>query len=463
MMTDDMRQITVGRDDTLWKIAQRNGFTVEQVAAANPQLKDVDELQVGQHLYLPRGEFSYTLRFINLQNAPPVGIRFQVLIGKRSVAAGSVSQDANEASFEVSDGDMLTLKAQGKGDAALFPVLHIPVERTKPVIVVRINTAKFTSKTQPHPVAPTVPAPKPTTPSRPAPPPRPDEIDQGLPTKPSKNSASQPEHQIVPGECACDMDLTIDQLAAIFPSRKKADLEIFLSPINSMLSSYGINTCLRKSHALAQIGHESGALRYLAEILPKGKKEAEVYDGYKGRGLIQLTWKTNYEKYGNYKKVNFLDANKIKLESIEYGTDSAGWFLCHGKGTDLNKEADRNDLLLISARVNGGYNGLDDRIAIFKRAHKALLAPACKTPGNRSAVYLPFEKSTLYGETGAVFGWAWWHDAGNKLTGVEKDGAVAKSAYARFLVLNTTNKLKKPRFNFETVAAMVKYATDKSQ
>lgn len=401
----------------------------------------------------------------------PVGISYQVLNGEKLLAAGRISDGNNEVSFDVSDDQTLNLRAKGKGDAVFKTVLRIPVKREDPVVVVRINTAKFQSKTHAHPLTddssknlqqPIFPGPN-SHPATLGVPPGEQQFDQGLQSIRTHNFKKQPEHQIVPGECACDKDLTIDQLAAIFPSRKKSDLEKFLTAINSMLSSYSINTCLRKSHALAQIGHESGSLRYLVEVLPKGKREADVYDGYMGRGLIQLTLKANYKKYGDFKGLDFLGNNKFKLETIEYATDSAGWFWVYGKGIDLNLEADRNDLLMVSARVNGGYNGLDDRIAIFKRSHKALLVPACKISANRSANYLPFESSKLYDEAGAVFGWAWWHDSSNKLTGVQKDGKVAEDYYARFLLLNNARPLKKPRFNFDSVAAMVKYATGKAQ
>ena len=44
--------------------------------------------------------------------------------------------------------------------------------------------------------------------------------------------------------------------------------------------------------------HESGEYKFLEEILPKGVQEKDVYDGYKGRGIMQLTWFHNYKGYG---------------------------------------------------------------------------------------------------------------------------------------------------------------------
>ncbi len=44
-----------------------------------------------------------------------------------------------------------------------------------------------------------------------------------------------------------------------------------------------------------------------------GKSESEVYDGYKGRGLMQITYKSNYEGYGKAINENFLGANKVRI------------------------------------------------------------------------------------------------------------------------------------------------------
>ena len=74
-----------------------------------------------------------------------------------------------------------------------------------------------------------------------------------------------------------------------------------------VLDDYGINTKLRISHFLAQIAHESAHFRTLEEYASgaayEGRKDlGNVYKGdgrrYKGRGVIQLTGRANYRKYG---------------------------------------------------------------------------------------------------------------------------------------------------------------------
>lgn len=473
MTTEHLREVPVERNDTLWKIAHRNRVSVKQIAEVNPQIKDLDKLDIGQKIKIPGNDIGFTLRFVNLLNQPPVGIRYKVLAGKRELVTGKVTAADNETSFGARDGEVLTLMAQRKGVTELVPVAQIPVRRRHPVMIVRINSAKIPSKTEPHPKTPPAPpkaapkpaapppaakppapapAPKPAAPApaakppapapaaKPAPKPAPPakKVDQGVPNTPAKNNKTEPEHQIVPGDCACGKDLTIDQLAAIFPSKKKPHLEKFRPHINSMFKRYKVDSCLRKSHLLAQMGHESGSFQYMAELVSDAVAD-EKYGGYKGRGLIQLTFKDTYKKYGEHVGVDFLGANKTKLESIEYATDSAGWFWCYGKKVDMNEWADKNDLLQITAKVNGAFNGYDDRVNIFRRAHKALAAPACKTPGNRSPVFLPFEQSLVYQNAGSAFGWAYWHDPASSKHGTPKNLAIAKAAYKRFLDLHKVN------------------------
>lgn len=288
-----------------------------------------------------------------------------------------------------------------------------------------------------------------------------------------QRAAQQPALPVAPGQgaagpeaparaCACRRDLSIDELAAIFPSRSKGQLTPFLAPINAMMEAYHIDTCLRKVHALAQIGHESGSLRYVAEILRAGKTEQGAYGGYKGRGLIQITFEANYRAYGAYKGMDFLGDNRLKLETPEYAADSAGWFWNHGAAYPLSPFADKNDLILISAAINGGFNGFDDRAAIFARAHKALKATNCAMMNNRSPNYLRFDQSSAYDMRDMAFAWGFWSDPKTNRQGLSKDGTASKAGYRRFLELIETDPGKRPRYGFATTSAMTQHAKERS-
>ena len=147
------------------------------------------------------------------------------------------------------------------------------------------------------------------------------------------------------------------------------------------------STRLRMAAFLAQIGHESGQLLYVRELgsnqylskydtgsLAKRLGNTPEADGdgqkYRGRGLIQVTGRANYEACS---EALFSDARLLNtpelLEIPVYAALSAGWFW-HRAG--LNTLADQGDFLTITKRINGGTNGLADREALYERALKVL-------------------------------------------------------------------------------------------
>jgi putative chitinase len=143
------------------------------------------------------------------------------------------------------------------------------------------------------------------------------------------------------------------------------------------MEEYGINTNLRIAHFLAQLAHESDHFRTLEEYASgsayEGRKDLGNIrrgDGrrYKGRGPIQLTGRANYEKYGNILGYDLIE-NPELAETPEVGVKIA----CeYWKEKNLNVWADRNDIKTITRRINGGYNGLSSREAMFSRAIKAI-------------------------------------------------------------------------------------------
>lgn len=146
---------------------------------------------------------------------------------------------------------------------------------------------------------------------------------------------------------------------------------------------FDINTPLRWSHFLAQIAHESAELRYSEEIasgkaydtgklaVRLGNTPQADGDGqkYKGRGLIQITGRANYEAYKKY--CGFDVVTKPQLLAQPVGAiRSAMWFW---KTKGLNELADRDEFTVITKRINGGTNGIEDRRKYLARAKKILV------------------------------------------------------------------------------------------
>lgn len=169
--------------------------------------------------------------------------------------------------------------------------------------------------------------------------------------------------------------LTLDKLIACMPySGDRAP--IFLECLNTAMSEFSIDSLLRQAMFLAQVAHESGSLRYTREIASGADYEGRldlgnnaVGDGkkYVGRGLIQVTGKTN--------TLRCLTALGRKLDDLAYletpmgGSRSAAWFW-YANG--LNGPADQGLFYTVSKKINGGTNGLDDRINHYVKCRKAL-------------------------------------------------------------------------------------------
>jgi putative chitinase len=156
---------------------------------------------------------------------------------------------------------------------------------------------------------------------------------------------------------------------------------VWLPYIESAMDEFYIDLPARKAAFLAQIGHESGGLRYTIEIWGptpaqsryEGRKDlgnTEPGDGfrYRGRGLIQTTGRNNYFRTGQALGVDLIDKPEL-LSTADLAARSAGWFW---RINDLNKLADEGDFVKITKRINGGTNGLDDRLALYEAAKTAL-------------------------------------------------------------------------------------------
>lgn len=158
----------------------------------------------------------------------------------------------------------------------------------------------------------------------------------------------------------------------------KARIDTFLPIINQYMEEFGINTRLRICHFIAQIAHESGELRYTEEIASgaayEGRKDlgnTQKGDGvrFKGRGLIQLTGHNNYKAYNDYLVRNGMKVDLLKTPELLAkplgATKSAMWFW---NTHNLNAYADRDDILTITRKINGGTNGLTQRKLYYQRA-----------------------------------------------------------------------------------------------
>jgi putative chitinase len=91
---------------------------------------------------------------------------------------------------------------------------------------------------------------------------------------------------------------------------------------------------------------------------------------YRGKGLIQLTGKDNYQRFSDATGVDAV-GNPELLAEPEMAALSAGWFW---STNGLNALADSKDVLAMTKRINGGTHGLDDRQAKYAKVTESMLA-----------------------------------------------------------------------------------------
>ena len=172
-------------------------------------------------------------------------------------------------------------------------------------------------------------------------------------------------------------NLTKDQLKKIMPGIPDAKFDLYFPLLTKAMSEFEINNACRASAFLAQLAHESGQLRYMEEIHDgsnyEGRKDlgnTEPGDGkrYKGRGPIQLTGRINYRLFGKELGLD-LEDEPLLAAKPEVGFRIAG---CYWRRKGLNPLADACEFKEITRKINGGYNGLDDRIKYYNRAKEVL-------------------------------------------------------------------------------------------
>lgn len=156
--------------------------------------------------------------------------------------------------------------------------------------------------------------------------------------------------------------------------------DIYLPWLRQFTEQYGINTPLRMAYFLATVAVESGELKYSEEIASgaayEGRKDlgnTQLGDGvrFKGRGLIQLTGRTNYTAYSKHVGYDFYStvARAKGVAQPGNAVRSACWFWqTHG----LNELADQDNAQAVRKRVNGGLNGFAQFQTYLKRAKTSL-------------------------------------------------------------------------------------------
>ena len=165
-------------------------------------------------------------------------------------------------------------------------------------------------------------------------------------------------------------------LVAIGVAPKTA--ELYLAPLNAAMEEFGITTGERPAMFLAQVGHESGAFRYTSELWGPTKQQLRYDDGgslaralgnppgegftWRGHGLIQVTGYYNHKKVAEHFKIPISDIAAWLTQPAGACRSAAHFWATHG----CNELADSFDIVGLTKRINGGYNGLAERTRLYQ-------------------------------------------------------------------------------------------------
>ncbi|AJD82926.1 putative chitinase [Achromobacter phage JWF] len=168
------------------------------------------------------------------------------------------------------------------------------------------------------------------------------------------------------------------QLKRIMPNASLANTELYAPLLTSHMLKWHIDTYEQVTAFIANVGHESGELKWVEEIASgaayEGRRDlgnTEPGDGkrYKGRGLIQLTGRLNYVLIGFMLEQDFIN-NPEKLKEPKFASESACAFWWNNY---LDRKAtSETQFRQVVKIINGGYNGMDDRSKLYARARDVL-------------------------------------------------------------------------------------------
>jgi len=144
----------------------------------------------------------------------------------------------------------------------------------------------------------------------------------------------------------------------------------------------GITPPLRLAHFVAQVAQETGGFQWMHEL--GGPGYFARYDGradlgndqpgdgykYRGRGLIMLTGRANYQAYGAALSVDLINDPDLAMEPATATAIAVRYWTDH----DLNDLADADNVIAITERINGGLTGLQAREAMLVKAKSWIAA-----------------------------------------------------------------------------------------
>jgi predicted chitinase len=156
----------------------------------------------------------------------------------------------------------------------------------------------------------------------------------------------------------------------------------YCEPFNEAMIAADCTTVKRAAMWCAQLGEESGGLRWMRELASGSEYEGRADLGntqpgdgvrYAGRGPIQLTGRSNYGAFSRWaaskgftNDPNLFVNQPALLEDPKWGLLAATYYWTVAR-PQINSMCDSGDVVGVTRAINGGTNGLADRQARYNR------------------------------------------------------------------------------------------------
>lgn len=171
--------------------------------------------------------------------------------------------------------------------------------------------------------------------------------------------------------------ITLEILQHIAPLGSKTIQASLVDPLNELLPKYDITNLYRITNFLGQACEESDEFKTLQEYASgaayEGRRDlGNIHPGdgrkYKGRGIFQITGAANYAAMAKKLGIDLINHPEL-AETAHVAVETA---CIYWQTRDLNVPADKNDMITITHKINGGYNGLSQRRVFTIRAMQVI-------------------------------------------------------------------------------------------
>lgn len=180
-----------------------------------------------------------------------------------------------------------------------------------------------------------------------------------------------------------DWLVTAEQVAAISGWKPQHFDDKFMTDLNMLVRVADMTSVNQRRHLISQTCHETGRYRWMQELADGsayenrgdlGNKHPGDGELYKGGGVIQLTGRYNYQRFSDWLERNGMRDEKVMELGSNYIAETYPFLsaICWIEENKWDEVCKTEDVYQVTRVLNGGYNGLEDRVHYYRKACKII-------------------------------------------------------------------------------------------